>query len=1213
MRTRRAAGVPEAVVSTRSGGLTTRSTTNAKKRKAPVANNATASAASESPARPNRSRSASTRTPLANKNAHSSSTNTAFSGSDLIRPASALAELALGSGQGADDNDDLGLSKQKTTNPAINTTKTTAASTTRPSLSQLVDEALLPPDEPAAAEQLSRASRKPTSSSASHTRGSNRQPSTTSTSTRTSSSTKSTSVASLLSNRKAARKQTVAPGGFYGQVQRAPVVSHRAAPAIATASSQTKASVATSKAALGLEAAETAYSDENDLNGSDEDEEVQTLLKAAPRETSRPQPAAVKPVTKSSVTSSKRPVASAAKNYAFKRTGNSQATTSASQASQNATSRPKRGLVVWDDEDDKASDEEDEDDVEMKIVEDARDYKQDKLKSPSEHSSSDKENRDPHASQTVGQVPPIDPHRTIGAAPPSKLARTPPAASRTQQNEADLIRSGQTSVKGTANRTPFAVLLDVGPSHSTPLSSGPRIGRSGTSSASPSKQVSKKDKGKQRAIMPEVQSLRKHKESGHGLAFKTSATASRLGRSKFLPSPSTYTDSPLIAPAPDLSSSIPPSDDVFLYMPPATSALPAFTGFVEDSLPMLGPDENEAGIGVNLELEDDLEQLDSEGDGQEPEQEVSSEEDFIRWPEQENMKASRTTGRADMDEDVEMIDALPRADTVGEKSFDSLAEDLFPGTGAAGASTAATRIRSVADTSLSFDQENDPYGFFAAEAKLRARREKEKELRTQPGLDTLDELLDGGLSNDAAAGKNENEIGRTQAYGLDLKTDRMPFASPSPVQSEDEDEAPVDGVGKGKQSSSQTKSRTVTKASTPAEASRDESFSPVRRSTRVRQRKESVIEVSDSESSSEAEKEVVAKKGRTKKSKGTAREEVDDDDSEAYDTDLPPPGFTWSTVTSSRRQAGFARPTANEPFDSEDEGRGRSSSGSSAAKETAKKRATSKKGQEKELRLSDLVKMLPRRSKHTTTATYGSRSKGKGRSASATKTAAVSVGLSDSSDDDDDRQQRESSVESLSELPDTKALTARERARPKARRQAPVESDEEENNEQFSEDSGEDEESATGRSKRGTGGRRVVSTSPTRSSKGTKKGEAQGKKAAKSSITSKSKTAASKSKQATASTAAPTRRSHRKEAASRSSDSITNSNVSSSRKRSREETEDEEEASASSSQRGAKRSKQVASTKKGKGSASTLRNRTKLEQRPRDELDDFELDTELVI
>ncbi|KAK0524617.1 hypothetical protein OC842_005783 [Tilletia horrida] len=876
MRTRRAGPAPGDILG---GPATTRSTSTRapsaaaaasttagqRKRKAP-ASAATGSGAPATAATPSkaRSRTTSARTPLAIKNTLSSqpsSNGGAFSGSgDYILSPTFHREQ---------DDPDEEPAKKKSEQDVPE----------RPSLADLVDDALRPIEQP-----LRRTAAAPTTgrvgTAQASTKSSTRKPSA---SSNASSSVQAASVASLLSSRRPGKgkvKKTVTAAGFYAQASPAPALPK--APPIASSS---KAKAQHSEGSRPSRPAPALVPQPS--RGGSKATITAPISTTSSQQTRKP----LQPIASVSVPTQKVAISQ----------------TRAPRTGGGLFSRPiqpverRRGMVVWDDDDEDANEKgghiDDDDD-------DSDHSDEDKDAVVSDPGSSDKENRDPHATQqsSVSRTA-IDAHLTIAASThPERPGTPPPQNKRTQA-----------AVKA---RTPLQILADVAPSHSTPLTG--------------SGKAKKTDKGK--APIRGIQGPKLSEILGRSQSSSSNPTLA-------VPTPLT-----------DVSSSIPASDDVYLYTKtvlgadresaaqpsptPAAAAAPrpkavaspgaVLADLVDDSILDFGSNAEGAPI-----VQDDA---------------PDAVEEFIDWSAQDEPQAEK-----------DVADFAPAALNNDDSSIAEVLEQHQVGPAEVGAE------------SLSFDPQEDPFGFFAAEAKLRAQREVERVHRKN----------DVGLIEDDDARQQDKF---PAVYGLDLRREEKAFAAPSsPASSDDECEDETASARDELATAGTFEAETadaMVNISGPSVA--DESVSPVRRSTRVRKQKEPVVEASDSEASKDGDDEL----GRARSGEGD-----EDDDARLYDTDVSPPGLIRS-AGEVRRRAGLAARTVcavaadfeETPFDSDDERPSQCSDGSSVkaqlqSKAKGKAKAKAKAAPAKELRLSDLVKLLPKRS---SAATYGS--KGKSRS-----------------------------------------------------------------------------------------------------------------------------------------------------------------------------------------------------------------------------------------
>ncbi|CAD6884658.1 unnamed protein product [Tilletia laevis] len=1167
MRTRRAPA-PDDLLTTRSGSTraAASSAQPSKKRKTPAV-----AAAATTPSR-SHTRVTSTRTPLATKNAHSSSqpssTGLLQAGSDLL-----LANAFSQSQQDDNDKDeDEPIKKKSKTSDLPAPSKKSA---TRPSLVDLVDDALKPIDEDEAPVRTSKPTR-PTEVRKTHAAQAQRQPSVSSTA---SGSLKTTSVASLLSSRRVGSrgkvKKTVAATGFYAQAAPPPPLPRATRPTalVATKPASKSSNLATTSKRTLLESPERRTGASTALAATGAKPTRKPLQTIAPELVPIPQAAASQ--TRTNSTSGSVSLFSL----------------------QPTLGKRRRGMVIWDDSDDEEDDdaeEEDEDEDEKDAQDVDDDFSDNGKKGDAEKDmvrsspgSSDKENRDPLASQTSASRTAVGTARKIIAPlaappPPPPPASAPKGVHHTPKRSTEDARSKLT-------RTPLTILPDIGPSHSTPLS--------GKNEA---KTISNKDKGK--AVMrdehPEAPSL--STTTAKSQPSNSSSSASSSGA--LLTGP--------VANARELSSSIPASDDVFLYAKPsdvvgAADLLLASPAHQEEDVDLRveeeeAEEEEEEEVDVALEdhdevirdlgLEPDVPVLEDFGMDDIPD----AAQDYMQWPSQAGESP---------DADLPPHPAAPAEDDDALSDFGDSEDEVGPG-------------------KVSFDQENDPFGFFAAEAKLRARREEEQLRRSSAAAESKDD-------NEEEEEEGELEETGGEVYGLNLRTEKKAFASSSPVPSDDENEE--DDVEDAHPTSKKADISGDPADSSIATTGADDSQSPVRRSARA-QKKQAVVELSDSEESEDR----VPPKHKTTKAKKAQRVEDEKHSDDPYDTDLPPPGFVRSAAEVRRRIGAGGGGMRNgrapadfvdEPFDSDDERLpSRSTSGSSGGSTGPKGKG--KGAQVKEARLSDLVKLLPKRA---SAATYGSNKKGKTKGRVVSSATATAAAAKTSSSSSPKRRERPSSG-SVSSLPSPRAVLDR---RSNKKRAVDVSDDDDEEDEEdvFSADSGDDEPAAK---------KTKTSTASSRSKAGAS--SAAAKQAKSASGTTKKAGAlpewCNEKKKPTTTTATATqqkgrtvsgRKRRRGEDQDEEEKDGEDSDSSLSGIESELEDEEEEAVEVKTGGRRAKLAKttaKVAVTSKGKAKAATkevgtakkttvsgkkrVPSKTQIE-RPKDDLDDFELESELVI
>ncbi|KAE8244916.1 hypothetical protein A4X13_0g6171 [Tilletia indica] len=1094
------------------------------------------------PSRNTHSRVPSTRTPLATKNAHSSSQP---SSTGLLQPGSDILLANVFNNAAAEEEeeeDEPVKKKSKKAAAAADLAGSPKVSSTRRSLAELVDDALRPVEDQGRVRS--------TTTRVAQKGGVHNAQKAPSVSSTASGSVKSTSVASLLSNRRNQRgqvKKTVAPTGFYAQAAPPPPLPKATRPTATTnkvALKSNKVATTSKRTLLSSPAPEEEEEEEDDVPASTSSKVSRPPLQAIAPELV-PTPKTGPSQTRSTSTNTNLSLFSNAPTLAKRRTG----------------------MVVWDNDDDDEDEDQDVDDDEDLSDEEDQKKGDDKDVVNLSPGSSDKENRDPLAGQTSlsrTAVGPTTTQRTV-APPPSP----PTLGGGTPVRPKEDLKTSKT-------RTPLSILADIGPSHSTPLSGG-----------KVAKPLSDK-KGK--GVVREQPSL--------SIANKSHSSSTTSSGAALLAVPETNTQ--------ELSSSIPASDDVFLYakpsdvvvgsgqasrlgLPPSQRAMDdvheeeAEEGDGGDAVPS-DHDEiiRDLGLEPDVPILEDFEMDDSPMD--------MAGLDDIQWPSHEDAGAAL---------------AGPTHAEVDDDDFDF--------------GDAADSEDGVENGKVSYDQENDPFGFFAAEAKLRARRQEERiRQSSEVGQAKVDDVEE----------EEEEEKGREsgEVYGLDLRTEQKAFASSSPVPSDDENEDEDDRVTRSTLKKASAAEDKDDAPDTSAANEADESQSPVRRSARAQKKKEAVIEISDSES----EEQVSKKKTKTTSTKTTkSKKKKEEPGSDQYDTDLPPPGFTRSAAEIRRRGAGGMRngraqaDFVDEPFDSDDERPSRSTSGSSSSFGTKGKGKGKGKGgaaATKEARLSDLVKLLPKRA---TASTYGSKKGNKGArvTSSQSRKASNTISTSKASPVRGRGRERSSSVESVSSLPSPKAVLERSK---KSRGLDVEESDKEED--VFSADSGDEEEeqraSAKPKGRAATRSKVAAASSSSVKAKATAKGQAG--------------TTKGKKKKAGA---LPEWCNEKKE---EEEDGVKARSVSSSsRKRRRGDVEEEEEKSSGGEseseveevvevKNGGRKAKQakVAAPSKGKGKSiaketgaakktgalgkKTVPSKTQVD-RPRDDLDDFELDTELVI
>ncbi|KAL9940296.1 hypothetical protein V8E36_001001 [Tilletia maclaganii] len=891
MRTRRGPTGPAPTAAAAGASKTTRSTSKRVTASSTTTKKSTTAAApvpAPTPAKPTRSRSTSGRTPLAVKNALSSGPSSSGGGGNALS-SDLIPFQPTGEAQEKDE-DESAKHKTKSTGK----TKSTATATARPSLADLVDEALRP-----ATQAPKRVNSQGTSST--------RQPST---SSAISSKQKATSVADLLANKKAERtkfKKTVGSAGFYAQAAPAPP------PLRKTASSSTTAS----QSARPVKA-NAIIPDREELSPR------RPTQSSKLRKPLQPIPADAVPTAQS-----KANQASSSRHTPSYLLGSSRP----------AVGQRRTGMVVWDDEEDgkgkntaKDHHYEDEDD-------DSSDDGDGKDAVVSEHGSSDKENRDPLAAgQTSASRTAVDAHRTL--IPPEIAIEddSPPRPAR-----AAMLSKG---------KRPLEILEDVGPSHSTPLSGG-----------------------RTKDVIASTKTGSALKHSAKTAARANASQSSSSGPSLLVPAQSQ-----------ELSSSIPASDDVFLYAKPKDHMFgtsPSSKAADEPSLLGYG------GAAPN----DQATQLPDFGDHGPSNAEFP---DFIDWTGEDGVEAPAAAHQ------VEDAAGAPKQTDNGEdEPFDCSSESAFPPDaqqhGAAGAS---------------FDEENDPFGFFAAELKLKARREKAAARRPEANQAEL-EIPAEDREEGAAQGQ--------EVYGLNLRTEERAFASPSAMSSDDEVEsaidkarrktAPAEQHGTAEAEEELDVEAELPETSTASATTADDCTSLLRRSHRTREKKKPIVELSDSESDAAPATE-------------PAPSAKDRSSSVDYDTDRAPPGFSDVASRGPRRRGGggAARSAAEdaEPFDSDDERPSRSTSDSSTSMTGLKPRTKGKgKGKDKagadesqELELSELIKLLPKRAKGTT---YGN--KGKSRALPSASSSSKSIARTVSASKSKARRQPEKRQRTVSPSP----------------------------------------------------------------------------------------------------------------------------------------------------------------------------------------------------
>ncbi|KAE8210375.1 hypothetical protein CF327_g5751 [Tilletia walkeri] len=1108
---------------------TTRPTASSTRAAAPSTASKKRKEPAATPSRSTHSRVPSTRTPLATKNAHSSSQP---SSTGLLQPGSDILLANVFNNAAAEEEeeeDEPVKKKSKKAAAAADLAGSPKVSSTRRSLAELVDDALRPVEDQGRVRS--------TTTRVTLMGGVQNAQKAPSVSSTASGSVKSTSVASLLSNRRNQRgqvKKTVAPTGFYAQAAPPPPLPRVTRP---TATSN-KAALKSNKVATTSK--RTLLSSPAPEEEEEEEDDV--------------------PATTSSKVSRPPLQAIAPELVPTPKTGPSQARSTSTNTNLSLFSNPptlakrRTGMVVWDNDDDDEDEDQDVDDDEDLSDEEDQKKGDDKDVVNLSPGSSDKENRDPLAGQTSLS-------RTAVGTTNTQRTVAPPPSPPTLAGGTPVRPKGD--LKTTKTRTPLSILADIGPSHSTPLSGG-----------KVAKPLSDK-KGK--GVVREQPSL--------SIVNKSHSSSTTSSGAALLAVPETNTQ--------ELSSSIPASDDVFLYAKPSDVVVgsgamddvreeEAEEGDGGDAVPS-DHDEiiRDLGLEPDVPILEDFEMDDSPVD--------MAGLDDIQWPSHEDAGAAL---------------AGPFHAEVDDDDFDF--------------GDAADSEDGVENGKVSYDQENDPFGFFAAEAKLRARRQEERiRQSSEVGQAKVDDV------------EEEEEEGREngEVYGLDLRTEQKAFASSSPVPSDDENEDEDDRV-KETRPTLKKASATEGKDDAPdasAVTAADESQSPVRRSVRAQKKKEAVIGISDSES----EEQVPIKKKKTMSTKTTkGKKKKEEQDSDQYDTDLPPPGFTRSAAEIRRRGAGGMRngraqaDFVDEPFDSDDERPSRSTSGSSSSFGTKGKGKGKGKGgavATKEARLSDLVKLLPKRA---TASTYGSKKGNKGARVTSTQSRKTSntISASKASPVRGRGRERSSSVESVSSLPSPKAVLERSK---KSRGLDVQESEKEED--VFSADSGDEEEEQRASAK--TKGRTA-----TRS-----KVAAASSSSAKAKATAKVQAGTTKGKKKKAGALPEWCNEKKKEEEGVKARSVS----SSSRKRRRgDDVEEEEESSEGESEseveevvevkNGGRKAKQAkaAAPSKGKGRSvaketgtakktgalgkKRVPSKTQVD-RPRDDLDDFELDTELVI
>ncbi|KAE8229485.1 hypothetical protein CF326_g5544 [Tilletia indica] len=1060
------------------------------------------------------------------------------SSTGLLQPGSDILLANVFNNAAAEEEEEEDEPVKKKSKKAADLAVSPKVSSTRRSLAELVDDALRPVEDQGRVRSTT--ARVPQKG---RVQNAQRAPSVSSTA---SGSVKSTSVASLLSNRRNQRgqvKKTVAPTGFYAQAAPPPPLPRTTRPTVTSnkaALKSNKVATTSKRTLLSSPAPEEEEEEEDDV-----------------------------PATTSSKVSRPPLQAIAPELVPTPKTGPSQARSTSTNTNLSLFSNPptlakrRTGMVVWDNDDDDEDEDQDVDDDEDLSDEDDQKKGDGKDVVNLSPGSSDKENRDPLTGQTSlsrTAVGPTSTQRTVAPPPsPPTLGGGTPV-----RPKGDL--------KTTKTRTPLSILADIGPSHSTPLSGG-----------KVAKPLSDK-KGK--GVVREQPSL--------SIANKSHSSSTTSSGAALLAVPETNTQ--------ELSSSIPASDDVFLYakpsdvvvgsgqasrlgLPPSQRAMDDVHEEEAEERNVVPSDHDEVirdlGLEPDVPILEDFEMDDSPVD--------MAGLDDIQWPSHEDAGAAL---------------AGPSHAEVDDDDFDF--------------GDAADSEDGVENGKVSYDQENDPFGFFAAEAKLRARRQEE---RIRQSSEVGQAQVDDVEEEEEEEGRENGEV-----YGLDLRTEQKAFASSSPVPSDDENEDEDDRVTRSTLKKASAAEDKDDAPDTSAANEADESQSPVRRSARAQKKKEAVIEISDSES----EEQVPIDKKKTTSTKTTkGKKKKEEQDSDQYDTDLPPPGFTRSAAEIRRRGAGGMRngraqaDFVDEPFDSDDERPSRSTSGSSSSFGTKGKGKGKGKGgaaATKEARLSDLVKLLPKRA---TASTYGSKKGNKGArvTSSQSRKASNTISTSKASPVRGRGRERSSSVESVSSLPSPKAVLERSK---KSRGLDVEESDKEED--VFSADSGDEEEE-----------QRVSAKTKGRAATRSKVAAASSSSSVKAKATAKVQAGTTKGKKKKAGALPEWCNEKKKEEEGVKARSVS----SSSRKRRRgDDVEEEEESSGGESEteveevvevkNGGRKAKQakVAAPSKGKGKSVAKETGTAKKtgalgkrrapsktqvDRPRDDLDDFELDTELVI